>query len=331
MNKKISQDKNTKPVNKEKQVYSWGDSRPYNSYSNYFKKEFGQRVQKLSIDAGFTCPNRDGKLGYGGCTFCDNNAFNPSYCEPSKSITQQIDEGIEFHKWRYDKVSKYLAYFQPHSNTYSDIETLRKLYEEALNHPNIIGLVIGTRPDCVDTEKLDYIAELSKDYYIMLEFGIESCHDKTLERINRGHTFSQTKLAIRESVKRGIKTGGHIIFGLPSETKAEMLQEADILSKLGLTSVKFHQLQLFKNTAILEDYHKNPQDFNLFPFEEYKEFIIDFLERLNPELVIERFAGEVPPRFRANEGWGNIRNEEVVSKIEQRMIERNTYQGRLYI
>ena len=170
-----------------------------------------------------------------------------------------------------------------------------------------------------------------KKFLDILEFGIESCFDKTLKRINRGHDFSQTKWAIEESVKRGIKTGGHIIFGLPSETKEEMLQEANILSHLGLTSVKFHQLQLFKNTAILEDYEKNPQDFHLFSFEEYKEFIIDFLERLNPEIVIERFAGEVPPRFRAIEGWGNIRNEEVVSQIEQRMLERNTYQGRLFI
>lgn len=318
-------------MNKEKQIYSWGDTRPYNSYSNYFKKEFGSRVQKLSIDAGFSCPNRDGKLGYGGCTFCDNNAFNPSYCEPSKPISQQINEGIEFHQWRYNKVSKYLAYFQPHSNTYSDIETLKKLYTEALKHKDIIGLVIGTRPDCVDKEKLDYIQDLSKDHYIMLEFGIESCYDKTLERINRGHTFSQTQWAIEQSVARGINTGGHIIFGLPSETKQEMLAQARILSHLGLKSIKFHQLQLFKNTAILEDYEKNPVDFHPFPFPEYKEFIIDFLENLNPNLVIERFAGEVPPRFRATEGWGNIRNEEVVSKIEQRMIERNTYQGRLFI
>jgi len=315
----------------KKTIYPWQTTRPYNAYSNYFKKVFGSRIQKLSIDAGFTCPNRDGKVSYGGCTFCDNDAFNPSYCQPSKSITQQIDEGIEFHRWRYEKANKYLAYFQPHSNTYSDIDTLKKLYQEALSHENIIGLVIGTRPDCVDKEKLDYIAELSKDYYVILEFGIESCWDKTLKRINRGHDFSQTKWAIEESVKRGIKTGGHIIFGLPSETKEEMLQEADILSHLGLTSVKFHQLQLFKNTAILEDYEKNPQDFHLFSFEEYKEFIIDFLEKLSPEIVIERFAGEVPPRFRAIEGWGNIRNEEVVSQIEQRMLERNTYQGRLFI
>ncbi|MBP1644787.1 MAG: family radical protein [Bacteroidetes bacterium] len=317
-------------MSEEKKEYLWKTQRPYNSYSNYFKTIFGSRVQKLSIDAGFTCPNRDGKLSFGGCTFCDNDAFNPSYCQPTKSITQQIDEGMEFHRQRYPKANKYLAYFQPHSNTYASLDVLKKLYSQALEHENIIGLVIGTRPDCVDEEKLDYIAGLSKNYYIMLEYGIESCYDKTLERINRGHNFSQTQWAISQSIERGIKTGGHIIFGLPGETKAQMLEESNILSSLGLTSIKFHQLQLFKNTAILKDYEQNPQDFHLFPFEEYKEFIIDFLERLTPNIVIERFSAEVPPRYRTHEGWGNIRNEEVVSLIEKRMIERNTYQGRLY-
>ena len=317
-------------MREENKEYLWKSPRPYNSYSNYFKTIFGSRVQKLSIDAGFTCPNRDGKLSFGGCSFCDNDAFNPSYCQPNKSITQQIDEGIEFHRQRYPKANKYLAYFQPHSNTYANLDVLKMLYSQALQHENVVGLVIGTRPDCVDEEKLDYIAELSKKYYIMLEFGIESCYDKTLERINRGHNFSQTKWAISQSVERGIKTGGHIIFGLPGETKIQMLEESNILSSLGLTSLKFHQLQLFKNTAIITDYEQNPQDFHLFLFEEYKEFIIDFLEQLNPNIVIERFSGEVPPRYRAHEGWGNIRNEEVVSLIEKRMIERNTYQGRLY-
>lgn len=310
--------------------YPWGDKRPYNSYSNYFKKTFGQRVQKLSIDAGFTCPNRDGTISRGGCSFCDNNAFNPSYCDKVKSISQQIEEGIEFHQNRYKKAGYYLAYFQPYSNTYAPLEKLKELYSQALKDERVIGLVIGTRPDCVSDEILDYIAELSSKHYIILEYGIESCYDKTLERINRGHGFSQTLWAINESVKRGIKTGGHLIFGLPGEEREEMIKEAEILSPLGITSLKFHQLQIFKNTKMEEDYLRNPQDYKLFEFEEYKEFIIDFMERLNPNIVIERFAGEVPPRFRANEGWGNIRNEEVVSIIEKRMKERNTYQGRLY-
>ncbi|MDR0972021.1 MAG: TIGR01212 family radical SAM protein [Bacteroidales bacterium] len=304
--------------------------RPYNSYSAYFKKIFGQRIQKLSIDAGFTCPNRDGRLSFGGCTFCDNNAFNPSYCSPTKTIKEQIEEGISFHKWRYNKVDKYLAYFQPHTNTYAPLKELKQKYEEALSHPNIIGLVIGTRPDCVDEEKLDYIATLAKDNYVAIEFGIESIYDRTLKRINRGHNFSQTKWAIKECLKRNIKTGGHIIFGLPKETIEDMLLEAKIISELNLDTIKFHQLQLFNNTAILDDYKKNPEDFTLFSFEEYREFIIDFLELLSPNIVIERFSSETPPRFRANYGWGNLRNEEVVSKIEQRMKDRKTYQGRLY-
>lgn len=209
-------------MREENKEYLWKNLRPYNSYSNYFKTIFGSRIQKLSIDAGFTCPNRDGKLSFGGCSFCDNDAFNPSYCQPNKSITQQIEEGIEFHRQRYPKANKYLAYFQPHSNTYANLDVLKMLYSQALQHENVVGLVIGTRPDCVDEEKLDYIAELSKKYYIMLEFGIESCYDKTLERINRGHNFSQTKWAISQSVERGIRTGGHIIFGLPGETKIQM-------------------------------------------------------------------------------------------------------------
>ncbi|MBO7226394.1 MAG: TIGR01212 family radical SAM protein, partial [Bacteroidales bacterium] len=183
-------------------VFPWGHERRYNAYSNYFKKHFGGRVQKLSIDAGFTCPNRDGSKSVGGCTFCNNDAFNPSYCQPSKSITQQLDEGIEFHEWRYKKSCEYLAYFQAYSNTYGPLDKMQRLYSEALSHPKVIGLVIGTRPDCIDEQKLDYLQQLSKDYYITVEYGIESCYDKTLKTINRGHDFQTTVEAIKATAER---------------------------------------------------------------------------------------------------------------------------------
>ncbi|MDR0790783.1 MAG: TIGR01212 family radical SAM protein [Bacteroidales bacterium] len=311
-------------------AYAWGDLRPYNSYSSFWKRTCGFRVQKLSIDGGFTCPNRDGTLSYGGCTFCINDAFNPSYCDTQKSITQQIEEGIAFHQWRYKKAQKYLAYFQAYSNTYASLDTLKKLYEEALNNEAVIGLVIGTRPDCVDEQKLDYLAKLNEQYHIIIEYGIESCYDRTLERINRHHTFSQTQQAIEQTIKRNIHCGGHIIFGLPAESCEDMLKEAKILSALGLGSLKFHQLQLLKDTPILTEYEANPKDFCLMSFEQYKEFIIDFLELLSPDIVIERFCGEVPLRFHSQHNWGTLRNEQIVQSIERRMLERQTYQGRLF-
>ncbi len=308
--------------------YPWGHSRRFNAYSNYILKEFGERVQKLSIDAGFTCPNHDGTVGTGGCTYCNNNAFNPSYCTPSKSISQQIIEGIEFHQKRYRRANKYLAYFQPFSNTYAPLDKLRNIYNEALKFPEVIGLVIGTRPDCIDDEKLEFFSELSKKYYVIIEYGIESCYDKTLERVNRGHSFEQSVKAITKTAQKGIKTGAHIIFGLPGETKQEMLDEADILSELPLNNIKFHQLQIIKDTEMAKEYREKPENFNLFSLNEYIDFIITFLERLTPDIVIERFAGEVPPRFLSGPNWGLIRNDQILNLIKKKLYEKNTWQGR---
>lgn len=310
--------------------YSWQHNRRFNAYSNYFKNSFGERVQKLSINAGFTCPNRDGSLGVGGCTFCDNDAFNPSYCDPQKSVKQQIYEGIEFHQKRYRRANKYLAYFQAYSNTYADIAQLKALYEEALSIPEVIGLVIGTRPDCISDSLLEYLAGLSKKYYIILEFGIESCYDKTLLRINRGHTFQQSVDAIKLAASRGIKTGAHLIFGLPGESREEMLKQVEIISELPINNIKFHQLQIIKGTKMAEEYISSPDSFDFFELPDYIEFVIDFLERLNPKIVIERFAGEVPPRFLAGPGWGLIRNDQILNLIEKCLEERDTWQGRIY-
>lgn len=309
--------------------YPWGDDRRFNSYANYFKRTFGGRVQKLTIDAGFTCPNRDGSVGIGGCTYCNNDAFNPSYCSSSKPILQQLEEGIEFHGVRYKRAESYLAYFQAYSNTHDSLQKLKDLYSSALSHPKVIGLVIGTRPDCVDGEKLDYIQELSKNYYISLEFGVESCYNRTLELINRGHTFEKSVWAIEESARRGINTGAHIIFGLPGESREEMLAEAEIVSRLPLNSIKFHQLQIVKGTTMEKQYQENPQMFNLFEMNEYLHFVVDFLERLNPNFVVERFTSEAPPRFLAVEGWGLLRTDQLLNKIEKILEERDTWQGRL--
>ena len=311
-------------------IYNWGHERRFNAYSNYIKHEFGERIQKVSIDAGFTCPNRDGTLGSGGCTYCNNEAFNPSYCLATKPVSQQVIEGIEFHKKRYRRARKYLAYFQAYSNTYSSLENLKTIYEEALSVPGIIGLVIGTRPDCVDEDKLDYFSDLSKEIYVSIEYGIESCYNQTLERINRKHTFEQSEKAIAETAKRKIKVGAHIIFGLPGETRQQMLNEAEILSRLPLNSIKFHQLQIIKGTLMEKEYQKTPEVFELFSWEEYRDFFVGFLERLNPRFLIERFTGEAPPGLIAGPRWFMKRSDQILALLEEKLEEVDIWQGRKY-
>ncbi|HNW57330.1 MAG TPA: TIGR01212 family radical SAM protein [Bacteroidales bacterium] len=316
--------------NIEKRVYPWGDGRRFNAYSGYFRNIYGGRVQKVSIDAGFTCPNRDGSKGSGGCTYCNNDAFNPSYCIATKPVSQQIREGVEFHKWRYRRSVSYLAYFQAYSNTYAPLERLKQLYEEALNYPGVIGIVIGTRPDCIDDEKIAYLKELSEKWYVMVEYGIESCYNATLKRINRGHSFEDAVRAIEKTASLGINTGAHIIFGLPGESRESMLNEAEIISELPLTTIKFHQLQIFKGTTMEKEFVDSPEDFELFTLEEYLDFFVSFLERLNPSFVVERFTGEAPPRFQAGKGWGKVRTDQIVTCVEKLLDERDTWQGRLY-
>lgn len=311
-------------------IFPWGSDRRFNTFSAYCIKTYGSRLQKLSVDAGFTCPNRDGTIGTGGCSYCANDAFNPSYCLPEKSITQQINEGIEFHKFRYRRATKYIAYFQPYSNTYKTLDELKNIYGEALAHPSISGISIGTRPDCVDDEKLDYLQQLSEKYFVSVEYGIESCYNETLKAINRGHTFETAVEAIKKTAARHIFTSAHIIFGLPGESIEAMLDQAETISRLPLNSLKLHQLQIIKGTRMAEEYNINPSSFTLFSLEKYIDFVIDFLERLNPEIIIERLSGEVPPRFLEVSSWGLIRADRVLQMIEQHMKERETWQGRLY-
>ncbi|MDR1865117.1 MAG: TIGR01212 family radical SAM protein [Bacteroidales bacterium] len=305
-------------------------ARRFNACPDYFREQYGERVQKLTIDAGFTCPNRDGKVGYGGCAYCNNDAFNPSYCTPAKSITQQLHEGMEFHRVRYRKAYRYLAYFQAYSNTYAPLERLRAAYEEALAVPEVMGLVIGTRPDCVDDRLLDYLAELNRRCHVVMEYGVESCYDRTLARINRGHTFAQSVQAIEKTAARNIRTGAHLIFGLPGESQQEMLAEADVINRLPLNTIKLHQLQIPVNTAFARQYEEHPEQFRLFGRDEYIDFIVRFLERLRADLVVERFANEMPPRYLAGPDWGKVRNVELWRMLENRLEELDTRQGKLY-
>ncbi|MFW5792873.1 MAG: TIGR01212 family radical SAM protein [Bacteroidota bacterium] len=311
---------------------TWGNNRRYNSYSHWCKEKFGSRIQKVSVIAGFTCPNRDGTLGVGGCSFCNNLAFNPafSYSNDIESLHSQIDKGLDFLKKRYKRSSQFVAYLQAYTNTYADLESLKNIYENVLSHKEISGLVIGTRPDCIDKEKLSYLKELSKDYFISVEYGVESCYDKTLKRINRGHNFESSKKAIEQTADMGIHVGAHFILGLPGESKAEMLNQIPVISELPLNSIKFHQLQIVRDTKIAEEYSENPEKFYFFELAEYVDFLVDIIERLNPNIAIERISGEVPPRFNLGKRWGMLRSDQIITMLEKRLEERDTFQGKLY-
>ena len=311
-------------------MHAWGDNRPYNSYAAYFRRLFGSRVQKVAVDAGFSCPNRDGTISVGGCTFCNNSAFTPSYCTPTKSVAQQIDEGIEFHRRRYRTATQYLAYFQSFTNTHAPLDKLRELYDQALQNSLVAGVVIGTRPDCVDEQKLDYFAELSRKCYVALEYGIESCNDSVLTSINRGHDYATAIRAVNMTAERGIHCGAHFILGLPGQSDEELIAQTDKINALPLTTVKFHQLQIFRGTAMAEQYDANPASFRFWSIEEYIDLFSEILARLRPDIVVERFASEAPPRYHYGKNWGLVRNETLWMMLERRLLEKEIYQGRYY-
>ena len=300
----------------------------YNEYGFWLKEQLGVKTQKISLNAGFTCPNRDGRVGTGGCTYCNNQTFNPDYCVTEKSITQQLEEGKRFFARKYPEM-KYLAYFQAYTNTYDTLDHLKAKYEEALSVPDVVGLVIGTRPDCMPDALLDYLEELNRRTFLIVEYGIESVYDTTLLRINRGHTHAQTVDAITRTAARGIRVGAHLILGLPGESREAMLHEATVLSDLPLTLLKLHQLQLIKGTRMAVEYAANPADFHLFTSDEYIDLVIDFIERLRPDLVLERFVSQSPSSLLAIPGWG-LKNHEFVAKVKRRLNERDAHQGRLY-
>lgn len=314
-------------MKKSTEVYPWGNTHRYHRYVDYQRKVHGQRVQKVTVDAGFTCPNRDGTLARGGCIYCNNESFNPGYNDPQKSITQQISEGMAFLKRRYNKVSQFIVYFQPYSNTYAPLDNLKKYYEEALAHPGVIGLTIGTRPDCVDEAKIAYLQSLAKDFDITVEYGLESISDETLKRINRGHSVSAYLEALEMTKNRGIKIATHMIFGFPWESRELWLETAAWLSERPFDFLKIHQLHIVKDTALAIQYQKNP--FPLLTAGEYLELIIGFLERLTPRLIIQRLFGEAPPHTLIAPHWG-LRNTQLVKMLEAEMDKRDAWQGKYY-
>ena len=302
----------------------------YNDFSSFIRRTFNQRVQKVSIDAGFTCPNKDGSKGTGGCTYCNNNTFNPDYCKPIKPIKQQINEGIDFFSKKY-KTQKYLAYFQAFTNTYSPLADLRKMYEEALAHEDVIGLVIATRPDCIKDEVLDYLEELAKaGNFIKLEFGLESTKNETLEEINRCQTHEEAIDAFKRADGRGLHLGGHLILGLPGESKEDMLEHARKVSVLPINTLKIHHLQIVKHTMMAHQFKNTPDMFTFMELDEYIDLVVDFIELLNPEIIIERFFSESPARMLIHPKYG-LKNFEVKHLVEKRLEEKNAMQGRLFL
>ena len=300
----------------------------YNDFAGFLAGEFPFKVQKISVNAGFTCPNRDGTKGLGGCTYCNNQTFNPAYCRDDRSVTMQLEEGKRFFARKYPQM-KYLAYFQAYTNTYGELELLKRMYEEALAVEGVVGLVIGTRPDCMPDSLLDYLEEVNRRTFLLVEYGIESADDRILERINRGHSFACTEDAVRRTAARGIRTGGHVILGLPGESREDLIKQAERLSELPLTTLKMHQLQLIRGTRMAHEYALHPEEFHLFSADEYIDLVIDYVEHLRPDLILERFVSQSPRELLIAPDWG-LKNHEFTDRVKKRMKERDAWQGKAY-
>lgn len=298
----------------------------YREFGDFLRERFPFKAQKIAINAGFTCPNRDGSKGRGGCTYCNNQTFNPGYCQTDKSVADQLAEGVRFFSHKYPEM-RYLAYFQAYTSTYGEQERLERLYEEALSYPGVVGLVIGTRPDCVPDRLLDYLARLSERVLVLVEYGVESTLDRTLRRINRGHDFAEAEEAIRRTAARGIAVGAHLILGLPGESRDEILGHADRLSELPLTTLKLHQLQLIRHTRMALEFERQPEDFHLFTVDEYIDLAIDFIERLDPAIALERFVSQSPKELLIAPDWG-LKNYEFTARVNRRLAERDSWQGK---
>lgn len=298
----------------------------YREFGDFLRERFPFKAQKIAINAGFTCPNRDGSKGRGGCTYCNNQTFNPSYCQTDKSVTDQLAEGVRFFSRKYPEM-RYLAYFQAYTSTYGEQERLERLYEEALGYPGVVGLVIGTRPDCMPDRLLDYLARLSERVLVLVEYGVESTLDRTLRRINRGHDFAEAEEAIRRTAARGIAVGAHLILGLPGESRDEILGHADRLSDLPLATLKLHQLQLIRHTRMALEFERRPEDFHLFTADEYIDLAIDFIERLDPAIALERFVSQSPKELLIAPDWG-LKNYEFTARVNRRLAERDSWQGK---
>ena len=299
----------------------------YNDYGTWIRRQFEFRVQKISIDAGFTCPNRDGRKSTGGCIYCDNRTFNPSYCQRRLSVSNQLAEGKQFFARKYPDM-KYLAYFQAFTNTYAPIAQLKALYEVALQVEDFVGIVIGTRPDCVSDELLDYLAELNERTFVLVEYGIESTNNDTLLRINRGHSFEQSVSALERTHQRGLLTGAHIILGLPGEDAAESLRQAPILSQLPIDILKIHQMQIIRGTRLAEEFEREP--FHIYTVDEYIELIAQYIQRLRPDMVLERFVSQSPKELLIAPHWG-LKNYEFTNKLVNYLKAKDIHQGQLFL
>lgn len=287
----------------------------YNDFGTWIRRRFPFRVQKIAVDAGFTCPNRDGRLSTGGCVYCNNRTFNPSYCNPLKSVTEQLEEGKRFFQRKYPNM-KYLAYFQAFTNTYAPVSKLRKLYEEALCVPDVVGLVIGTRPDCVSDELLDYLKGLNRRTFLLMEYGVETANDATLRLINRGHDFACARQALERTHQRGILTGAHVILGLPGEDAAESLRQAPVISSLPIDILKIHQLQIVKGTHLAALYEEKP--FHVYTVEEYLDLIARYISLLRDDLILERFVSQCPPDKLIAPRWG-LKNHEFTDLLRNKL------------
>lgn len=297
----------------------------YNDFGHWIRRQFPFRVQKISVDAGFSCPNRDGRLGTGGCIYCDNETFSPAYCNRRKSVTKQLEDGKMFFASKYPDM-KYLAYFQAFTNTYASLDKLKALYEEALGVENVVGIVIGTRPDCVSPDLLDYLQELSNRSFVLVEYGIESTNDETLSFINRGHDFECSRKAVEETKKKGILTGGHIILGLPGEDEQESFRQAGIISSLPLDILKVHQLQVIRGTRLARLYEEKP--FHLYSVDEYIHLVAGYIQRLRPTIVLERFVSQSPKNLLLAPKWG-LKNYEFTNLLNNYLLRNNITQGEL--
>ena len=310
--------------NAARPVFPWGSVRRYNAYVDYLRQRFGGRVQKVIVDAGFTCPNRDGSKGRGGCIYCNNDSFKPPYCEPGMDVRRQVEAGIEYLSRRY-KVNRFIAYFQPYSNTYAPLPRLQELYEQALAHPQVIGLAIGTRSDCIDEAKLNYLQQLAQNYYITIEYGLESPYDHTLRWIRRGHDFRNWVEAVQLTAGRGIHICAHVILGFPTETREQMLNTARIVSRYPIDYLKIHHLHVVKGTVLEKMYEQEP--FPLPGYREYVELVVEFLQWVKPQIKVQRLVGETHPRILVAPHWG-LRADTIQRHIEEELKKRDAWQGK---
>ena len=295
----------------------------YKEFGTWLQAELGCKAQKLSVDAGLTCPNRDGTLGRGGCTFCDNRTFNPAYCRQGGSITDQLEAGKRFFSRKYPSM-KYLAYFQSYSNSYGTLSHLKELYEEALRVPDVVGLVVGTRPDCMPDALLEYLEELNRRTFLLVEYGVESANEETLVRVNRGHTFAQARECIIRTAQRGIRVGVHMILGFPWETRSELIRQAQLIASLPITTLKLHQLQVIKGTQLAREYELHP--WPLPTAEEYVDLVLEYISHLPSSLVLERFVSQSPPEYVIAPRWG-LKNHEFSALVKKAIQKRSTQLG----